>query len=210
MAKITHIDRKATEDKIIREIGHGNASFTELQEKTGLNKVTLNDYLKRMTRKEIVKTLVEGKIRYRLSKQGKLLFEDGYLKFVIESLIERKYVYWHDNLSAEDNHKPIVNWIKGMDGFSFPDWIRTDGITLHTMYSNRFSDNYLPIYPVIPGLCKDALTGYQERLIEFAMKQDHDLPIGNGENKIIIAFEFDLDRIAQTMNDIRKQKEVKS
>ena len=152
MAKITHIDRKATEDRIIREIGHGNASFTELQEKTGLNKVTLNDYLKRMTRKEIVKTLVEGKIRYRLSKQGKSLFEDEYLKFVIESLIERKYAYWHDNLRAEDSHAPLIYHLGSLHGFAKPEWIKTEGIEVHQLFSNKFSDAYLPIYPVIPGL----------------------------------------------------------
>lgn len=209
MTKITHIDRKATESEILRAIGHDVVSFKQIQEKTGLNKMTLNDYLKRMTHKEIVKTLVNGKIRYRLSKQGKSLFEDDYFKFVIESLIENKYEYWHDDLSAENNHKPLVNWIKGIDGFSEANWIMTDGISVHTMYSAKFSDAYMPIYPNIPELCRNALLKYQERLIEYASKQDSGLSIGNGDNKIVIAFEFDLDRIASTLNEIRNSKEAR-
>lgn len=209
MAMITHIDRKATEDEIIRAIGQDIASFTQLQEKTGLNKMTLNDYLKRLTHKEIVKTLVDGKIRYRLSKQGNSYYDKNYLKFTIESLLEKEYAYWHDNLSAEYNHTPLINNMGKLQGFSKPEWIKTDGIQVHQLYSSKFNDAFQPIYPDIAELCKDALSKYQERLIEFADKQDSDLPIDNGENKIVIAFEFDLDRIASTLNEIRNSKEAR-
>lgn len=202
---------RLNEMRILSFIQHRGKSYSEIKNEFQFSNAGLVKILQRLQNDNKIEKVRQGKtVIYKARKKGNQWLSRYYFENMIIDLFDRKYVYWHDNLRAEDSHAPLIYHLGSLHGFAKPEWIKTEGIEVHQLFSNKFSDAYLPIYPVIPGLCKDALTGYQERLIEFAMKQDHDMPIGNGENKIVVAFEFDLDRIAQTLNDIRKQKEVKS
>lgn len=202
---------RLNEMRILSILERKGKSYSEIKNEFQFSNAGLVKILQRLQNANKIEKIRQGKtVIYKARKKGTKWLSRYYFENMVIDLFDRKYVYWHDNLSADNNHAPLIYNLGSLHGFTNPEWIKTEGIEVHQLFSNKFSDAYLPIYPVIPGLCKNALTGYQERLIEFAMKQDHDLSIGNGENKVIIAFEFDLDRIAQTLNDIRKQKDVKS
>ncbi len=175
-------------------------TYSEIMNEFNFSNAGLIKILNRLRERKLIKKTKQGKsVIYSVELSGVSSLFGNYLEYLIIDLFDRQYNYWHDS--------SVITWIKAVDRFSSPDWIK-EGINAHILYSNKFDDEYREIYPNIPEMLKGALDSYQAYLKTLVNGQVITIPESDsGNNKIVIALEFDLDKIAKAVNG-RKNKDV--
>ena len=184
------------EQRVLALLQRDARSYSEIRKTLNLSDKGLADILKRLIKSQkIIKIGEKKQAKYQLTEPN--WYNNYYLEHLVSDIFGKDHRYWHDDLEQDSGHTPLIQWIKGIDGFAKKDWVSIKGIRIHILNTikDRLDDD-CPVYPNVPEFIQNALDQYMQMLKEI----NKDTLNTNNDHKLVITFEFDFSQIIKDLS----------